>query len=181
MNYPVRTQKYDTLPIALEKALAWLRIPDSYMGDNDLVKDLIVMAADYVETECNISLGISTYEWEADCLPGVIPDTFYVQEISSISGSNASGVNLIIDTDYRLLKTGKRGRKIKWIDGYRHDYTGFTITFTAGFDEEEIPPRILMAIRALIAEWYDNRGNLTQEKKTFVDNLLAPYAIPYVA
>lgn len=182
MNYPVLIEKYTALPISLEKALAWLRIPDSYMGDNDLVTDLIRSAADYIETECNISLGISTYEWEADCLPGIIPDTFYLQGISSISGLNSSGSTLVANTNYRVVKTGIRGRKIKWIDDYDHSYSGFSVIFTAGFEsEDKIPPRLLMAMRALIAEWYDNRGNLAQEKKTFVDNLLAPYVIAYSA
>ncbi|KQS33967.1 hypothetical protein ASG33_08020 [Dyadobacter sp. Leaf189] len=149
------------------------------MGDNDLVEDLIKSAADYIEERCNLSLGISTYEWEADCLPGVIPDTFYVQEVLSISGLNSSGSTLVENTNYRLVRTGKRGRMIKWAEGYRSTYSGFTVTFTAGFKEDEIPPRLLMAMRALISEWYDNRGNLTQEKKTFVDNLLALDTIGY--
>jgi uncharacterized phiE125 gp8 family phage protein len=152
-----------------------------YTGEDDTIEDLIASAVDYVETECNLSLGVSTYEWYPDCLPGLFPDTVYVQNILSIDGTNSTGTALIDAANYSLIKTGSRGRKIKWIDSFKSDHSAFKVTFKAGFEDGKIPPRLLMALRALVAEWYDNRGNLSQEKKTFVDNLLAPYVIAYVA
>lgn len=181
-SYPFVTEKYTTEVISLDRAKAWLRkdIP-GYNGEDDNITELIYSAVDYVETECNISLGVSTYEWHADCLPCEIPDTFYVREIVSIQSLTGSTLAPVDSVNYSLFKNSKRRSTIQWSPDYSADVDvdGYVVRFKAGFESDKIPPRLLMAVRALIAAWDTDRDDSVSERKTVSDKILAPYVLAY--
>lgn len=180
-TYPRKVpQEFQGEPITLEQARTWLRmdIPD-FEDDDDDIATSVYAAIDYVERECNFSLTVSDYEWYTNCLPCEIRDTFYVRSITSIE-SRVEGSNTTLDSiNYELIPAGERRAYIKWKEGFTVDSDHFIVKFKAGFLPGEYPERILMAVRALISEFYHERGDGIKEKKTMVDKLLAPFIIPY--
>lgn len=181
MTYPYVISKHTATIITLIEVKQWLRMDIvGYDAENDLIAALIAGAVGYIEEACNIQLGVSTFRWETPWQPCEIRDTFYVQALTSINHRVDGADELIADTNYSLWRTGPRGSAIEWKDNYTSSSDRFIIEFTAGFPEGEVPPRLKMAIRALVVHWYDNREDFVSEKKTFSDKLIAPFVNAYV-
>lgn len=179
-TYSILKTKYESLPVSVEQAKKWLRldIPD-FEEENSKILDLIEAAIDYVETECHLSLGLSDYEYYANCLPCEIPDRFHVESITSIEELLSSGYTEILNTNYSLMPVSERTKVIQWVPDFETSSTVFRVNFKAGYGEGKIPKRLLQAVRGLVAEWYDDPGDYVREKKTMVDRLLEPYIISY--
>ncbi|ACT96701.1 hypothetical protein [Dyadobacter fermentans] len=179
-TYPRLKTKYTSLPVSVEQAKKWLRLDiPGFTGEDEKIEELIGSAVDYVETECKLSLGLSDYEWYANCLPCEIPDQFLVDSITSIEELFPSGYTVIADTNYFLVPVSERSSKIQWISSFETSSTVFRVNFKAGYADGKIPKRLLQAVRGLIAEWYDSPGDYVREKKTMVDRLLEPFVIAY--
>jgi uncharacterized phiE125 gp8 family phage protein len=179
-NYPILKERYTNEPISLDEAQEWLRLDiEGYEDEDTVLAALVESAIDYVERECNLSLGVSTYEWYPDYLPCEIRDTYYIRSITSIEVEGESGFELIQSTNYSLIPASERRTKIRWIEGFSSTGSNFRVTFKAGFEEGKIPPRILLAVRVLLSKFYENRGDNAEEKKTVVDRLLSSFKIPY--
>lgn len=179
-NYPILKERYTTEPVSLDEAREWLRLDiDGYEDEDTVLAVLVDSAIDYIERECNLSLGISTYEWYPECLPSEIRDTYYIQSITSIEVDGATGFEVIPDTNYTLIPASERRSKIRWNETYTTTGSNFRVTFTAGFEDGKIPPRILLAVRVLVSKFYESRGDNPEEKKTVVDRLLSSFKIPY--
>jgi len=179
-TYPVLKTKYTSSPVTVEQAKNWLRldIPD-FTEDDAKIQDLIYAAVSYVEKECNLSLGVSTYEWYTDYLPCKFGDTFNVAGVITIEQEIDDDFVSIADTEYKLIPTSETTSRIRWKSSFKVTGSFFRTTFTAGYGEGKIPPRLLQAVRALIAEWYEDPGDFVREKKTMADRLLQPYVIAY--
>ncbi len=179
-SYPILKTKYTSLPVSVEQAKKWLRLDiPGYVAEDEKIEELIGAAVDYVETECNLSLGLSDYEWYAEHLPCEVPDRFHVVSITKIEELLPSGYTEITDTNYSLIPVSERTKLIQWIPSYQTSSSVFRVNFKAGYPDGKIPKRLLQAIRGLIAEWYDDPGDYVREKKTMVDRLLEPYILPY--
>ncbi|MCF0060124.1 hypothetical protein MUK70_12810 [Dyadobacter chenwenxiniae] len=182
MSYPYLVEKYGGGNFSIDDGRRWIRmdIPGYDECDDDLAETMHA-ALDYVETECNVSLGISTYEWYTENLPCTIPDATFLKEIVSIEGFKDGMATAIATTNYALRKVGAKNTRIIWNPSFNHQYEHFIVKFKAGMGPEEIPPRMVMAIRILVGEWDTNRIDLPAEKKTMVDRLLSIYVIPRCA
>lgn len=179
-TYPVLKTKYTASPVSVEQAKNWLRldIPD-YTAEDGKIESLIEAAVSYVEKECNLSLGISDYEWYTDYLPCKFADTFNVASIVRVEQEVDDDFVVIADSEYKLIPISETTSRIRWKSSFKATGSFFRTTFSAGYGDGKIPPRLLQAVRVLIAEWYDDPGDYVREKKTMVDRLLAPYVLPY--
>ncbi|MCF0074476.1 hypothetical protein LZD49_28585 [Dyadobacter sp. CY261] len=179
-TYPFLTTKYQASPISVEQVKGWLRLDISDFTDEDSkIQSLTLAAIDYVETRCNISLGVSDYQWNVSCLPTEFIDKFHVVSITKVEGVQDGIFTEIPSMYYTLTRLSERRYGVTWSSGFYSDASAFKITFKAGFEEDKIPPRLIQAIRALIAEWYDDPGDYVSEKRTLVDKLISTYRIPY--
>lgn len=179
-NYPVLKTKYTYEPVSLEEARQWLRVDIAgYEEEDTEIAALVLAAIDYVERECNLSLGVSTYEWYPNYLPCEIRDAFYIKDITSIEQEGESGFETIPNTNYTLIPASERRKVIRWKEGFSTTATQFKVTFTAGFEEGKISERLLLAVRVLISKFYENRDDTPEEKKTVVDRLIESFKIPY--
>lgn len=181
ITYPVLKTKYIAVPIDIQEVSQWLRLDiPGYSGEDSKLGQLIYAAIDYVETECNLSLGLSEYEWYVDCLPCKFRDREQVSSIISIEQEGDSGFTEIPNTNYSLIRISERQSLIRWNSSFETSATAFKVTFMAGYEDvSKVPPRLMQAVRALIAEWYDSPGDYVREKVTMADRLLAPYVIAY--
>ncbi|MBO9614204.1 MAG: phage head-tail connector protein [Dyadobacter sp.] len=180
LTYPFIATRYTDEIVSLAEAREWLRVDiGGYEDDDNTIIALIQSAIDYVEKKCNLSLGVSDYEWHTFSLPCAMRDTYFVRSITSIQEKTSSGLVAIDPSNYELVPASKRRHLILWKNGYFNNGSGFLVKFKAGFDEDEVPPTLLMAIRALIAGWFDGREDAINEKKTLSDKLIATYRIGY--
>jgi uncharacterized phiE125 gp8 family phage protein len=180
LTYPFIATKHTTQIVTLNEAREWLRVDiGGYEDDDNVINALILSATDYVEKKCNLSLGVSDYEWHTFSLPCIMRDTFFVRSITSIEEKTGSGLNAIDPSNYELVPASKRRHLILWKNGYYNNGSGFLVKFKAGFEAGKVPPTLLMAIRALIAGWFDGREDAINEKKTLSDKLISTYRIGY--
>lgn len=151
---------------------------DGYDREDSVILMAIESAVNWVENHCNLSLGISDYQWNADCLPCTFNDVFYIQSITSIEFKGESGYISISPIDYELIKVSKRRSVIEWFNpGFSSNR--FKVSFKAGFSEGQVPAVLLDAIRARISERFENRGDGVSEKKTLSEKLADQFKIPY--
>ena len=180
MTYPYLKSRHTDLIVSVDEAKEWLRLDiQGYDRENALIEDLLNSAIGFVEDACNIQLGISTFQWDTSCLPTKIPDTSYVQAIISIKHRVDGVMQVIGPENYSLWRTGPRGSRIEWGTGFSSSSDRFTVEFTAGFPDGDVPPRLKMAVRVLTVQWYDKREDSVSEKKTFADKLISPYTVGY--
>lgn len=184
-TYRFRTAKpaeFDV--ISLDEARSWLNmdIPGVTFAD-ELIKSLLKSAITYVENRINFSLGISTYKWNAGCFPRELPDTFYAAEIVSIKDTRDGVLTAIDPANYTLVRTGELSNRIDWISSYEEQryptYAPYEVVFTAGMAPDAIDADLKMALRVLLAAWYDKRDNTVAEKKTLADLLINNHVIGY--
>jgi len=179
-TYPVLKTKYTSSPVTVDQAKKWLILDiPAYNAEDAKIQELIDAAVSYVEKECNLSLGVSTYEWNTDFLPCKFADTYLIQSITSIESEAGDDFVEIDPANYKLIRTSETTSRIRWTPTFKTDATYFRVTFTAGYADGKIPPRLLQAVRALVVEWYDDPGDYVREKSTMADKLLQPYVISY--
>lgn len=181
-SFPFIVQRYDHDIVTLPQAREWLRMDiPGYDGEDNSIVMAIQSAVSRVESTCNLSLGISTYEWNVDCRPCDFEDVFYVQEIVGISYYDTDNYTPIDTTKYRLKRLGTLRSEIKWIDyPVDREIDDYKITFKAGMPEGTVPGDLLLAIRSMIVQQFDTRGDIVAEKKTLSDKLMENYRIGYV-
>ncbi|MDR6805566.1 putative phiE125 gp8 family phage protein [Dyadobacter sp. BE34] len=179
-SYPILKEKYTVSPVTLVQAKQWLKLDiPGYVAEDAKIQELIDEAIGYVETETNLSLAVSDYEWYTSTLPCEIRDKYLIQSITSIEEEGDSGFTVIPASNYSLIRESELRSRIRWAASFRTSKTFFRVTFKAGYPEGKIEKNLLRAVRGLIAEWYEAPGDYVREKKTMVDRLLAPFVLPY--
>lgn len=176
---PFVAVKYTHDIITLTQAKEWLRMDiPGYDGEDSVILMAIASAISWVEEKCPFTLGVSDWIWNPDFLPCQFNDTFYIQSITSIEYKGESGYVAISGSDYELIHVSKRRSVIEWFNtSFITDR--FRIKFKAGFPEGEVPPVLLDAMRARVAERFDNRGDGVSEKKTLSEKLLDNFVLTY--
>jgi len=179
-NLPFISEKYTHDIVTLEQARQWLRMDiPGYEEEDSVIEMAVESAISRVEEECNLSLGISEYTWNTQYLPCEFKDTFYVKNITSIEYRSGSSFLLAPEADYELIQVSKRRSEILWNSNVNYQSNRIRLKFTAGFEEGEVPPILLQAIRAIVSEQFDNRGDGVLEKKTLSDKLMDKVKIGY--
>lgn len=178
MNFPFITTKHTTEVITLALAKQWLRMDIvGYTGEDSVIEAAIKSAVSRVENHCNLQLGVSTYTWNTECRPCDFADVHFVKSITSIEYHNGTSYTTVDTADYELLQTGERKSRIIWKEGVTYDAKRYRIVFTAGLSI--VPEDLKRAMRAMIGEDFDNRGDGVSERKTLSDKLMADYRIGY--
>ncbi|QRQ99712.1 head-tail connector protein [Dyadobacter sandarakinus] len=179
-RYPFVITPHAEEIISLDLAKKWLRMDiPGYTGEDEVIQEAIKAAVSRVETVCNLSLGISTYQWNTESQPCQIKDVFYVKEIVSLRHFDNDAYQTIQTDQYELVQIGEKRSVILYHPDFDARYGRFELTFTAGFGADRVPSDLKRAIRAMISEDFDNRADGVSEKKTLSDKLMEPYRIGY--
>lgn len=165
--------------ITLEELIDWLKAEEE---DSDLIEDLLEAAVAHVENETGMRFGTS----------GEVTETI-------TWGGWPLALRGTVDTeaDFTLERwTGETWETLEasayYVDGAFVRPTGtfsplltqhpirYRATYTTGYVEGLQPAPVRLAVRMLVAHWYENRGfvlvgTIGPELKMGVDRLLAPY------
>lgn len=149
-------------PLSLADAKAFLRVEH---GDDDaIIASLIVAARNHIEALTRCVLITQTWRLVLDRWPDggrIVPRIGPVRSVVAARVLNAAGEASEIDPEIFVVDAAAGALAAPaWslpIPG--RGAAGIELDIEAGYGAaDDVPPRLLLAIRMLVAHWYENRG-----------------------
>ena len=158
-------------PVTLDEAKAFARIEDDY--EDELIETLISAAREFVENATGRSFIAATYLYTArgfDCDLIRLPRSPLISVESAIYRGRDGAEHELETIDYLVDTTAEPGtiEPIKCWPAMGDYPDAVKVRFVAGYETNDspaqstIPARALVAIKALVAHWYDNRGPIAE-------------------
>jgi uncharacterized phiE125 gp8 family phage protein len=171
-----------TEPVSLTEAKAWLRVDTS--DQDTMISDIIAGARDYCEKYTGRALVTQTLAARWDAFPEVIKlPRFPVASVTSIQYVDSDGTTqTLASTEYTTDIYSQPARITpaygKSWPTTRDQVNAVTVTFVGGGAAAAVAPAIRIAMRMLIAHWFDNpsaviTGSISAELELTVKSLLA--------
>lgn len=169
--------------VTLDQAKKQLKMEDLGTFDDELIQDCIDAAIDEAENYCNTSIKQRKYKvqiasWE---------DNFEfkkqkVTAIDSVTYKDTSGnTQTLAASNYQLLPIDCYASVIQFTDFnnlpevQEDNTTAITINFTVGYAEDETPKAIQQAIKLLLTDNYEYRGDREKKENLASRIKLEPY------
>lgn len=178
--YILEADETATMPVSKNRAKAWLRMEGVSAEDLEIY-EVIESAVARFQIVTGRQLTPTRYEWVTDCFPDQIPEVFPIISVDSIGRFEGEHYVDLPTGGFSYVQTGTIGHRLHYpadLPQYAASPTAIRVRFTAGY--EQIPADILQILRALIVEWFENRGDYVAEKKTLSDKLMAYHKMPWV-
>ncbi|WP_370214787.1 head-tail connector protein [Mesoflavibacter profundi] len=169
--------------VTLEQAKKQLKMEDLGTFDDDIIQDCIDAAIDEAENYCNTSIRQRKYKvqiasWE---------DNFEfkkqkVTAIDSVTYKDTSGNSQTLDAaSYQLLPIDSYASVMQFTDFnnlpevQEDNTTAVTINFTVGYADGKTPKAIQQAIKLLLTDNYEYRGDREKKENLASRIKLEPY------
>lgn len=173
MSEPYVIEYHNQEIVSLSDAKDWLRMDGIINSAEDrVISELIVSAVQLAEKTINIHLAPSTFEWITDC--PVVIDFAEVRSVEKVEKLVDGEFELVPESEYLFHRTGNLRSRLSWFNPI---IGTFKVTFQAGYQTP--PAGLLIALRALIGELFDNRADTVAEKRTLSDKILDKYRSGY--
>lgn len=181
MRYAVRSS--DLMPDILENPviLDWLRVGDTE-SEKDSTDRLIQAAMFWAEGICGQPLFERTYtaelsDYRGGYLPGINPRNVKVDYVAT-NGTVATWGPFTEPTLADAFYVQQTGYLRFLLTLTRPLFGSYSkLTYTAGYNEADLPADIGQALLLVVYEQYDNRSNPVSERVTAAERLLQPYKI----
>ena len=176
-------------PVSLADAKHFLRV--EHDDDDDVVAALIAAARVHVEAQTRRALIEQTWRLVRDVWPAsgrlpVLPTP--LKEVTAIRVFDADGMPHLLDVDDFAIDTVSAPAVIAYARGAPHApgrlTAGIEIDIVAGYGDaaEDVPAPLRLAIRMLVAHWYENRGVIAASGEVAampvsVSSLIAPFRV----
>lgn len=173
-------------PVALQDAKDYCRVTHS--DDDDLIDALITLAREQVEIATNRRILTTVLKYTLDKFPYWMVGLpgGKIQTINTFTYLDKDAATQTVSAtlyDSQLNKTPAiilRKSGYSWPTVYENG-NAVIINYDAGWATiSEVPPNIIMAIKALVNFYYRNRSILANEAirmPSFIDNLLWPWIL----
>lgn len=178
-------------PIDTDTAKEWLRVDTT--ADDTLIASAVASARSHIENMSSLALFTQTVrdvmdgwpEYEAVSNPY---QAFYlkrypVQSITNIQYIDSDGNTQTLSTDVYAVDTNGIFTRIalkanqSWPD-LRDQIAAVTINYVAGWSAtSSIPSDLIMALKLLLAFYYDNRSDTVHQKRTAAENLISKHYV----
>lgn len=176
-----------TTLLTLDDVRAHLNLPAS-LGNDAYLASLVRAATKAAETYTGLSLLSQTVQDQHDGFPcGRTPIVLRLSPVTAITSiaytDTAGDSQTWTNGEYVTDLVSSPARIAPGVD-YFYPSTSTKIgsvqvTYTAGFGSTaaSVPQDIIHAVRMLVADYYENRGEAPREMRTSVQALLAPYVV----
>lgn len=161
-------------PVSVAEAKNWLRLPQSFITDDDAISRLIKTATKRIEDEAGRCFLKQTFEWYLDAFPcddeALRPPRAPLSAVNSIKyftdtdGPTDTGGRTMNSTEYIVDKESEPGRIVpfdgySWPNGTRVARAGI-IGFDAGESSQAsgVAQESKDTVLALVAYLYEHRG-----------------------
>lgn len=173
-------------PVSLAEARAYLRLddPESPHQEDGLIESLLVAARLAVEAATRLKLLAQTWRLSLANAPvgrAIRLPLSPVASVAQIRFFDVSGVASVADpASYRLMQ-GAQPPLVKLEAGFPAAPGGLEIDVVAGFgaSAQSVPAPLRQAIRALVARWFEARGDGAGEAQTALPADVALALAPY--
>jgi uncharacterized phiE125 gp8 family phage protein len=177
-----------TEPVSLAEAKGYLRV--EHADDDDLIAALIASARAHVEAQTRRALITQVWRHSLDMWP--IGDRVLVlpaplQELVAARVYDEEGNAQAIDLETLVVDTISVPGVVwfrPWsVPGPGRKHGGIELDAVAGYGDAavDVPPSLKLAIRMLVAHWYENRGVIASGSGApllaTAATLLAPYRV----
>lgn len=169
--------------ITLDQAKKQLKMEDLGTFDDDIIQDCIDAAIDEAENYCNTSIKQRKYKVQIASWS----DNFEfkkqkVTEIDSVTYKDTSGNTQTLDaSSYQLLPIDSYASVMQFTDFnnlpevQEDNTTAITINFTVGYADGKTPKVIQQAIKLLLTDNYEYRGDREKKENLASRIKLEPY------
>ncbi|RWR09802.1 head-tail connector protein [Paenirhodobacter populi] len=135
--------------LSLADAKAHCRAQD-FTDDDSLIEDYITAASDYVQDVCQTVLLRTPFAATGSSF-GLSFRGYPSPEITAVSYVDSLGVTVMLDASQYEISDG-------WLTVHgASDVSNASVQFTAGLGAGNIPPKLIQAVRMMVAHWYANR------------------------
>ncbi|MEA2841716.1 MAG: hypothetical protein QOF41_3046 [Methylobacteriaceae bacterium] len=179
-------------PVALADAKKWLKLETN--DDDDVVGALITAARLMVEAQIRCMLITQTWRLIYDCWPNErlikIPLAPF-QSLTAMRVYDAAGVAQAVSASLYYVDSAPDAARIIFgapPQNPGRNAAGVEIDIVVGYGTtpESVPEPLRQAIRALVTDWYENRGDadaadMANALPSSVRALVAPYQRPRLA
>jgi uncharacterized phiE125 gp8 family phage protein len=164
----IKTKPAD-VPVTLAEAKEWCAATD-FTDDDDLITSLVESATSKIDGPRGIGIACFTQTWELSLdafeteiiLPG-----WPVKSVSSVTYVDIDGATQTIDSaDYQL---DIKGDKVRLRPSYGLSWptprlinAAVSISYVVGEAQVDIEPLIKLAIKQMVAHWYENREAISE-------------------
>jgi uncharacterized phiE125 gp8 family phage protein len=177
-----------TEPVSLAEAKAYLRVVHD--DDDPLITALIAIGRTHVEAGTRRALIAQTWRHSRETWPtagriALLPAP--LQELAAARVYDAEGNAQTIDAESFVLDTISVPGVVSFppwsVPTPGRATAGIEIDFVAGYGEtaDDVPAPLRLAIRLLVAHWYENRGMVASggvaPLPASVAELIAPYRV----
>jgi len=173
-------------PISLTEAKEHLRVDHNF--DDALISELIKAAREIAEQHTSRPLITQTQILYTDDLIGVIELKPNLQSVTAVRYIDESGTQqTLAQSEYSVSTSDVIGTVFESVDkswpSVKSGKNAVEIEFICGYGmPDDVPSPIKIAIKMMIAHWYENReattvGVSTTETPMAVDLLLNPYRV----
>lgn len=178
-----------TNPVTTAEAKSHMRIDTS--DDDTLIDGLVGAATLYAENYTGRAFVTQTLVLRLDGFPSteiVLPRS-PAQSVTSIQYVDTDGATQTWSSSEYVVDANSKPARVRpdvdedW-PNVRDQMDSVTVTFVAGYgDASDVPEGIKLAIKHLVAHWYENREGSTVDIKVHlvplaIDALLTQYRIP---
>lgn len=159
--------------VSLTEAKTFLRVDTD--DDDTLITALVQAATEYFQDATNRRLVTQTLEYGLDEFPAAgdkltLPRS-PVQEITSVEYVDSNGDTQTWSSESYFVDTRSEPARICPAEGESWPTTqakpgAVTVTFVAGYEDDEVPESIKTCVLQLVAHWYEERqpvGNAMKE------------------
>jgi uncharacterized phiE125 gp8 family phage protein len=176
-------------PLTLDEAKAYLRVAGG--DDDDLIAALIKGARGHVEAQTHRALITQSYRisrdtWPADGRIAVLPAP--LRTVAAARVYDVDGTAHAIDLQAFVVDTVATPGIVSFapwsLPAPGRPHGGIELDVTVGYGDaaSDVPEPLRLAIRLLVAHWYENRGLVTPGTTTVQlpangGALLAPYRV----
>jgi uncharacterized phiE125 gp8 family phage protein len=173
-------------PLSLDEAKAYLRV--AHADDDTVIAALIASAREHVEAQTRRGLITQTWRhkrdaWPADGRIAVLPAP--LQTLAAARVYDQDGAAQAIDVESFVLDTIAAPGTISFPPWSApppgRAYGGIELDIVVGYGDaaSDVPAPLKLAIRLLLAHWYENRGVVTAEGVTPMPAGVATLAAAY--
>ncbi|MPZ55025.1 MAG: hypothetical protein GEU91_00740 [Rhizobiales bacterium] len=174
-------------PLSLDEAKAYLRV--AHDDDDDLIAALIDGARHHVEARTRRALITQTWRincdaWPADGRIAVLPAP--LRELAAARVYDEAGEAQAIDLQAFVVDTISVPGVVSFapwsVPGPGREQGGIELDMIVGYGDAagDVPTPLRLAIRLLLAHWYENRGIVTAGAAPLpasVAEVIAPYRV----
>lgn len=187
-------------PVTLQELKSWLKVDEGDVLEDGVISSLNTAARQRIESEIRRSLPIQTFDqvmqaepcdYELELLRSPLVSVTSIKGYTDTDATDSGGTSMS-SSEYYVDTANQPGRVVPFA-GYTwpiatRQANAFITRFTAGYSTQPtgVPDQLKTAIKALVAYWYERRGDealavATAQQRplpTHVKQLLEDYDLP---